>query len=153
MADLLRLEYSQLTGVRGEVTLRPLLPIRLTRLTLNEATIEITGLLDTGADINVLPYRIGLALGANWDEQPLLATLSGNLGRFAAKGLRIFGTIGTFEPVPLVFTWSRSEEVPLILGQVNLFQEFDICFFSRRRSFRGSTKTFPFLERNTFYIP
>ena len=126
MPDLLRLEYSQRTGTQGQITLRPLLTLRLT---LNSVTIEVIGLLDTGADINVLPYRTGLALGANWEKQPLLATLSGNLAHYEAKGIRISGTVGRFEAVPLVFAWSRSEEVPLILGQVNLFQEFDICFF------------------------
>src|SRR5258708_4485118 len=126
MADLLRVEYSQLTGVQGEITMRPLLPLKLT---FDRFVIEVTGLLDTGVDINVLPYRTGLALGADWEKQPQLATLSGNLGQYEARGIRLFGTVGVFESVPLVFAWTRSEQVPPILGQVNLFQEFDICFF------------------------
>ncbi len=126
MADVLRVAYSQRMGAQGEVVLRPLLSLSLT---LDGIAIEATGLLDTGADINVLPYRAGLALGADWKKQPLLATLSGNLAQYEARGVLLSGIIGTFEAVSLVFAWTRAEQVPLILGQVNLFQEFDICFF------------------------
>lgn len=137
MADLLRVEYSQLTGPRGEIILRPLLGLSLT---LEDVTLEMTGLLDTGADINVLPYQAGLALGADWEKQPLLATLSGNLAEYEAKGILLSGTVGAFAPVPMVFAWTRSEQVPLILGQVNLFQEFDICFFRAESSFEIAPK-------------
>jgi len=126
MAEPLRIPYSQLPGKQGEIILRPLLPLRLT---LDSTTIEVSGLLDTGADINILPYRAGLALGADWQKQPLLATLSGNLARHEARGIMLSGKIGAFELVTLVFAWTRDEQVPLILGQVNTFQEFNICFF------------------------
>jgi hypothetical protein len=137
MADPLRIQYQELTGVQGEVVLRPLLPLSLG---LDSATITASGLLDTGADINVLPYRAGLALGAIWEKQPLLATLSGNLGQHEARGILLSGIVGGFDGVPLVFAWTRSEQLPLILGQVNLFQEFDICFFRAEAAFEIQPK-------------
>ena len=42
------------------------------------------------------------------------------------------GLVGSFAPVPMAFAWTRAEQVPLILGQVNFFIEFDVCFFRRR---------------------
>jgi len=132
MANPLRIDYDKLIGTQGEMVLRPFLPLQLT---LSSQSIEVVGLLDTGADINVLPYRAGLALNANWENQPQLATLSGNLARYEARGLMLLGTVGTFEPVPLVFAWTRAEDIPLILGQVNLFQEFEICFFRAEGAF------------------
>ncbi|WP_375513712.1 hypothetical protein [uncultured Nostoc sp.] len=36
-------------------------------------------LLDTSASVNVLPYEIGLQLGAVWQEQTVPIQLSGNL--------------------------------------------------------------------------
>ncbi len=137
MVEAFRLHYSQLTGTQGQVILRPLLPLRLNR---EDAAIEVTGLLDTGADINVLPYRTGLVLGAVWEKQPLLATLSGNLAQYEARGIVLTGSIAAFEPVPLVFAWTRREEIPLILGQVNTFQEFDICFFRAEGAFEVRPK-------------
>jgi hypothetical protein len=44
-------------------------------------------LLDTGASVNVLPYEIGLQLGAVWEEQIVPIQLSGNLARMEARGL------------------------------------------------------------------
>jgi hypothetical protein len=137
MPDFLRVEYSYLTRPRGEVILRPVLPLRLV---LKEVTIDSTGLLDTGADINVLPYQTGVALGADWEKQPLLATLSDNLAQHEAKGIMLSGTVNGFAPVPLVFAWTRNEQAPLILGQVNLFQEFDICFFRAEGAFEVRPK-------------
>jgi len=39
------------------------------------------GLLDTGASVNVLPYNVGVQLGASWEEQRFCVTLAGNLAR------------------------------------------------------------------------
>jgi len=39
------------------------------------------GLLDTGASVNVLPYNVGVQLGASWEEQRFSVTLAGNLAR------------------------------------------------------------------------
>ena len=52
MTDALRVQYSQLMGTQGEVILRPLLSLKLN---LDDANIQVTGLLDSGADINILP--------------------------------------------------------------------------------------------------
>ncbi len=37
--------------------------------------VSVTGLLDTGSTVNVLPYGVGLALGAVWEDQPNLPPL------------------------------------------------------------------------------
>jgi hypothetical protein len=39
------------------------------------------------------------------------------------------GAVGSFAPARLAFAWTRNEAVPLLLGQVNFFLEFDVCFF------------------------
>ena len=31
--------------------------------------------------------------------------------------------------------WTRNNEVPVILGQVNFFMEYDVCFFRSRSAF------------------
>ena len=43
--------------------------------------------------------------------------------------------VADFAPVPLVFAWSRLASVPLLLGQVNFFEAFDVCFYRARRQF------------------
>jgi hypothetical protein len=98
-------------------------------------SVQILGLLDTGAAVNVLPYSIGLQLGADWDQQTTPIQLSGNLASVEARALLLSATVGGFPPVRLAFAWSKSDQVPLLLGQVNFFMEFDVHFMRRRGIF------------------
>ncbi|WP_421654670.1 hypothetical protein [Leptothermofonsia sp. ETS-13] len=48
--------------------------------------------------------------------------------------------IGQFKPVQLVFAWTQANNMPLILGQVNFFIEFDACFYCSQLEFAISPK-------------
>lgn len=61
----------------------PYLPLTLSN---GNKSLEVMALLDTGASVNVLPYQIGLELGAVWQEQTVPITLSGNLAENEARG-------------------------------------------------------------------
>lgn len=126
MADRLRFPFVPVHNIRGEVVLRPQLPLTLR----HRAQVRtVSGLLDSGADVNVLPFRLGLELGAVWEEQRTIIQLSGNLTNFEARGILLTATVDKLKPVRLAFAWTNAEDVPLILGQVNFFAEFDVCFF------------------------
>jgi len=60
--------------------------------------------------------------------------LTGTLARLEARGLILSARVGQFTPVRLAFAWTQSNDVPLILGQINFFLEFDV-FFSRSQLF------------------
>ena len=137
MAEAWRYPFTAVRGVSSDTTLRPLLPVTLTNSGKNYRT---EGLLDTGADVNVLPYQVGLELGANWEQARTGIRLSGNLTEVEARGLLLTVVIADFQPARLAFAWTRSERVPLILGQVNFFTEFDVCFFQSRNYFEISRK-------------
>ena len=92
-------------------------------------------LLDTGASINVLSYELGLQLGAVWENQTVQIPLSGNLAQREARGLVISGTVGNFSPILLAFAWTRSTDVPIILGHINFFAEFNVCFYRHELAF------------------
>ena len=95
--------------------------------------VSANALLDSGSTVNLLPYDIGLQLGAIWDKQTVRLPLAGNLARVEARGLFLHIQIGDLEPVRLAFAWVQDSQVPLILGQTNFFREFDVCF-GRSRS-------------------
>ena len=59
----------------------PWLPITLS---IGKRNISTFGLLDSAATVNVLPFQIGQALGAIWDEQTIEMDLSGNLAHLEA---------------------------------------------------------------------
>jgi hypothetical protein len=110
----------------------PYLPLTLSG---KSRSIEVMALLDTGASVNVLPYEVGVALGAVWENQTLSIPLSGNLARSEAKGLVLSGTVASFAPVPIAFAWTQSTDVPVILGHMNFFLEFNVCFYRHELAF------------------
>jgi hypothetical protein len=116
----------------GKSSQMPYLPLGLE---LNGQLVNVNGLLDTGATLNVLPYQLGLQLGAVWERQTIQLTLSGNLARLEARAIAIQAHVGKFSPVTLGFAWTRSEHVPVILGQINFFDHFDICFHRSKGTF------------------
>lgn len=134
MHNAQRYSFVAADSVLGEASLRPYLP-----LTLNyqDRTIATAGLLDTGASVNVLPYRIGVELGVIWDQQK---TTSGNLAQYEARLLLVSAVVGSFPAVRLAFAWTQAEHVPLLLGQVNFFMEFNACFYRSELAFEVSPR-------------
>jgi len=104
----------------------PYLPMKLSY---KDHSVEMMALLDTGESVNVLPYEIGLQLGAAWEEQTVAIQLSGNLAQMEARGIVLSATVAKFSSVLLAFAWTQSRESPLILGHMNFFAEFDVCFY------------------------
>ncbi len=97
--------------------------------------VEATGLLDSGATVNVMPYSLGLALGALWDEQRAIIPLTGNLGSQLAIPFFCIAEIAEVAPTRLAFAWVKVDTVPLIFGQTNFFIEFDVCFYRSKLEF------------------
>ena len=116
-------------------SLMPRLPLTLI---LGDQSVEVIGLLDTGAAVSVLPYPVGLALGAVWEEQTKVVPLVGSLGQFEARALVVLAShpqITPNEAVRLVFAWTQLETAPIIFGQMNFFLEFDVCFYRSQSLF------------------
>lgn len=122
----------------GEASFRPYLPFTLIY---QGNAVATTGLLDTGASVNVLPYSAGIELGYEWERQTTLLSLTGNLAQYEARVVLAQAIVGQFEPVQLVFAWTQATNVPLILGQVNFFMEFDACFYRSQLEFAVTPKT------------
>jgi hypothetical protein len=121
----------------GPASLLPLLPITLG---FQQQTASAIGLLDTAAMVNVLPYDVGLQLGAVWEQQTTTVQLTGNLAQQEARAILVSAAVGKFAPVRLAFAWAKSNAVPVLLGQVNFFMEFDVCFFRSRSVFEVKPK-------------
>src|SRR5437867_3756444 len=117
-----RFPYLPVASGRGDTALMPLIPLAL-RFKESDP-IEVHGLLDSGATVNVLPYSLGVRLGAVWEGQSTRVTLAGNLATQEARALLVQAYVAEFPVVQLVFAWTRAENVPLLLGEVNFFEEF-----------------------------
>ncbi|MBW4605218.1 MAG: hypothetical protein KME29_38130 [Calothrix sp. FI2-JRJ7] len=137
MADKVRFAFTELEPQLGALSTLPYLPIILTY---QNCSISLSGLLDTGSSVNVLPYEVGLRLGAVWDRQTLSVPLGGNLARFEARALLLTANIERFPPVELAFAWTKDRNAPLILGHMNFFVAFDVCFYRSELAFEISPK-------------
>jgi hypothetical protein len=116
----------------GEASFRPYLPFTLVH---QQVSVMASALLDTEASVNVLPYSIGIELGYEWERQTTALSLTENLAQYEARVVLVQAVVGQFEPVQLVFAWTQATNVPLILGQVNFFMEFDVCFYRSQLEF------------------
>jgi hypothetical protein len=127
-----RFPYIDVDPLLGSASALPYVPIILGY---EQREISTSGLVDSGATLNVLPYDLGVQLGAVWERQTVPVRLTGNLAESEARALVLTARVGQLSSVRLAFAWTRNNRVPLILGQVNFFMEFDVCFFRSRLLF------------------
>jgi len=137
MVDKVRFGFTEVNPELGALSTFPYLPLTLTY---QNQSLNVSGLLDTGSSVNVLPYEIGLRLGAVWERQTLSVPLGGNLSRFEARALVVIATVEQFPTVELAFAWTRDRNAPLVLGQMNFFLEFNVCFYRADLAFEISPK-------------
>jgi hypothetical protein len=108
-----RFAYADTAASRAEGSLLAYLPITLRH---GIHVVTVPRLLDTGSTVNVLPYPVGLQLGLLWEQQPTQVHLTGSLARLPARGV-------------------------IVSGQVNVFMEFDVCFFRSQAAFEVNPKS------------
>jgi hypothetical protein len=125
--------FSFVTGnpALGPASSLPYLPIQLRN---GQQSASVMGLLDTASTVNVLPFDVGIQLGFDWAQQTTSMRLTGNLANFEARAVALTAVVGRFPPVLLAFAWTQANIVPVILGQINFFMEFDV-YLSRSQSF------------------
>jgi len=90
MHNAQRFDFTVSDGMIGELSLMPKIPVTLAY---QNRSVAATALLDTGSAINVLPYRIGVGLGAGWEQMTTPIKLSGNLANYQARLLIVFATV------------------------------------------------------------
>jgi len=78
------------------------------------------------------------AVGGNATDWHLIHL--GTLSQSSAGLVLIEATIGNLKPVRLAFAWSEAERVPVVLGQMNFFASFDVCFFQTDGRFELTAK-------------
>ncbi len=86
--------------------------------------LNFRSLVDTGSSINVLRYKLGIDLGFVWDDSKATIPLGG-----IAMAVSLSAIIGLLEPVELIFAWASNDRPPLILGQIDFFTEYRVCFY------------------------
>jgi len=91
-----RFPYVEVDPSLGAASSLPYLPLTLTY---RGNVASVSALVDSGAALNVLPYRIGLQLGVVWEEQTIQVRLSGNLAESDARAILVTAKVAEFAPV------------------------------------------------------
>ena len=113
------------------IILRPIADIILEA---NGLKVEASMYIDSGADITMIPIHLGKALGFKQnpsDEILEIRGVSGGGVPYIIKKMKI--TIGerTFD---IRLAWALIEEVPLLLGRMDIFNKFAVTFDETKKS-------------------
>jgi hypothetical protein len=99
-----------------------------------EIVIELPLYIDSGADISMIPYRFGIAFRqlqqTSRDRIRRIRGIAGRSVPYIVKRLTfIFGR----NKISARVAWSMTEEVPLLLGRIDVFEKFRITFDERNK--------------------
>lgn len=132
MADRLVFPYMINRQYAPDERARPFLPVSLRN---QQREVQTLALVDSGADMNVMPYDVGIKLGGVWDEQTQIFGLSGITGEVESRGFVVGVAIGNWTTINMGFAWTSEADVPVILGQVSFFSRFNVCFLRSSQQF------------------
>jgi hypothetical protein len=102
-------------------------PILRVKITGPSRSVETLMLLDSGADISFIPYSIGEAIGLEVDIANRSEVRGIGEGSVPYILANVILSIGDIE-IPARIGWALIEEVPLLLGRLDVFQQFSIEF-------------------------
>lgn len=122
----------------GPSFMMPVMPIRLGH---GVTWVDADGLVDSRTTVNVLPFELGRQLGLDWASAPPVPLLGGVLARHPARGVVVEGLVAGFPQVRFGFAWSADPDATLLLGQMNFFDLFEVCFFVARAEFHVQPRT------------
>jgi hypothetical protein len=91
----------------------------------NEVPTEM--IVDSGADISIIPFELGSYLGLQIEKNEDVKSLGGIAGGIPVVYRHIKMEIDELV-ISAKIAWSLIEDVPAILGRLNIFDEFDIEF-------------------------
>ena len=90
--------------------------------------------LDSGADISLIPESLGLALGLHREEQQRASVRGLVTERTDLHIVEVHLQIGkATRPVPIRVGWADSDDVPPLLGRLDVFDHYTFEFNHQRR--------------------
>jgi hypothetical protein len=110
------------------------LPFLRLRLVGDNESLEVWALVDSGAAVNVLPFKIGQALGLRWEDFDSGPELGGGVAG-ETRSLWLTARLQGMAAIQLKFCWLNHDNACVILGHDNFFNYFSVCFLTRELKF------------------
>jgi len=94
--------------------------------------IEIPMYIDSGADISMIPFRFGKALGFGQEKEDTIRELRGISGAGIPYIIREVKLVLDGKRLNVRIAWALVEDVPMLLGRMDTFDKFRIIFDERK---------------------
>ncbi len=125
---MIRYKFRKEEGSMG-VILRPIADVILER---GEFRVEIPMYIDSGADISMIPYRFGKALGFKQEEEDNIQEVKGISGGGIPYSIKEITLILNGRKLKARIAWALVEEVPMLMGRMDIFDKFRIIFDEKK---------------------
>jgi len=80
--------------------------------------------LDSGADISLIPASLGLALGLSQEGQRAASVRSLRTERTGLRIVEVYLQIGDSTAIPIRVGWAENDDVPALLGRLDVFDHY-----------------------------
>ncbi len=125
---MIKFKYHGFASLLGKI-LRPMADVILEA---NGQKIEAFMCIDSGADITMIPLRFGRALGFKQNPSDKILEIRGVSGGGVPYVLRNTNIFLNGEKLKIRLAWALIEEVPLLLGRMDIFPKFKITFEEKK---------------------
>jgi hypothetical protein len=122
-----RKEFSIISGT----VLRPVADVTLEA---NNRTVEVVMYIDSGADITMISLEVGKALDLKQNPDDEILEIKGVSGSGVPYILKKANIILNGKKLKIRLAWALIEEVPLLLGRMDIFPKFKITFDEKQDS-------------------
>ncbi|MCI0617839.1 aspartyl protease family protein, partial [bacterium] len=121
---MIEFQFEKILSKRLGQVLKPIIPVTIIGA---KRGVNAFMLLDSGADLSLIPYSVGNTIGLDLDienRSEVQGIGEGSVPYILSQARIKIGDIET----PARIGWALIEEVPLILGRLDVFQEFSVEF-------------------------
>ena len=121
---MIKFKYQPFPSLLGEI-LRPMADVILEA---NRQRVEVSMCVDSGADITMIPFRLGRALSLKQSSSDKILEIKGVSGSGVPYVIKRVNLILNKRKLSVRIAWALIEEVPLLLGRMDVFNRFKIIF-------------------------
>ncbi|MBI5575945.1 MAG: hypothetical protein HY896_06225 [Deltaproteobacteria bacterium] len=125
---MIRHRYRREVGSLGRV-LRPVADVVLEN---RQVKVEVPMYVDSGADLSVIPFRFGKALGFKQGGKNEIRELKGISGAGVPYVLKTVTLVMNGVRLKVRMAWALVEEVPMLMGRMDVFNKFRVVFDEKR---------------------
>ena len=126
---MIKFHYRKEPSIITGTVLRPVANVILEY---QDRKVEVAMYIDSGADITMLSFGLGKALGLKQSSEDKILEIKGVSGVGVPYILKYVNIFLNGEKLRTRLAWALIEEVPLLLGRLDIFNKFKILFNEHR---------------------